>query len=73
MTKIWYAVVFLFTFFVASFVVSRYTYDDPTHPPTLLLLAGASLAWPITIPLVSAILLLIGIAKLAIRMARGAK
>lgn len=73
MIGIVYAVVSLFTFFVASFMVSRYTYDDPTNPPTLLLLAGASLMWPITIPLALSLLLLLCIATLAIRLARGAK
>lgn len=73
MIGIVYAVVSLLTFFVASFMVSRYTYDDPTNPPTFLLLAGASLVWPITVPLAAAILLFLGIATLAIRLARGAK
>lgn len=73
MSGIVYVVVCLFTFFVASFMVSRYTYDDPTHQPTFLLLAGASLVWPITILLAASLLLLLCIAKLAIRLARGAK
>ena len=68
-----YIVVFLFTFFAASFMVARYSYEDPTNPPTLLLLAGASLAWPITVPLSTVILLLFCIAKLADRLSRGTK
>lgn len=68
-----YIVVLLFTFFAASFMVARYSYEDPTDPPTLLLLACASLMWPITIPLAAAIILLIYIAKLATELAGGAK
>jgi hypothetical protein len=68
-----YMVVFLFTFFAASFIVSRYSYDHPTDPPIFLLLTGGSLIWPITVPLAVLILLLLGIAELAVRLAGGAK
>ena len=61
-----YIVVFLFTFFVGSFMVAHNSYKDPTEPHTFIPLVGASLVWPITIPLVVITLLLIGIAKLAI-------
>lgn len=73
MSGIVYAVVCLFTFFVGSFMVYRHGHEDPTDPPNLLLLAGASLVWPITVPLAAGIMLLIVIAKLAIRLAGGAK
>lgn len=73
MSGIVYVVVCLFTFFAGNFFVARYGYEDPTEPSNLLLLAGASLVWPITVPLALAILLLFGIAKLAVRLAGGAK
>lgn len=69
-----YIVVFLLTFFAASFAVARYSRcDNPTDPDTLWLLVPSALMWPITVPLFAAILLLVGIAKLAEKMAGGAK
>ena len=66
-----YMVIVLFTFFAASFIVARHTYECPTDPPVFLLLTGASLIWPITIPLAALILLLPGIAQLAVRLSGG--
>lgn len=60
-----YIVILLLTFFAASFLVARYTYESPTAPTNVLLLAGVSLVWPITVPLFTAIFLLVGIAQLA--------
>lgn len=69
-----YIVLFLLTFFVASIVVARCSRcDDPTNPDTFWLLVSSALMWPITIPLTAAILFLIGIAKLAEKIAGGAK
>ena len=69
-----YIVVFLITFFAASFAVARYSYyDDPTDPDTFLLLVAAALAWPFTVPLTAAIFFLLGIAMLAESLAGGAK
>ena len=69
-----YVVVFLLTFFAASFAVARYCYgDDPTDPGTFFLLVGVALVWPVTVPLFAAIFLLMGIAMLAEKLAGGAK
>ena len=68
-----YIVVFFFTFFAGSFMVARFGDESPTAPSIFLMLVGASLIWPITIPLTTAILLLICIAKLAIKLSGGAK
>jgi hypothetical protein len=68
-----YIVAFLFTFFAASFLVARYNYEDPTEPLNFLLLVGASLIWPISVPLTIAIMLLLFIAKLAVGLSRGAE
>lgn len=69
-----YVVVFLLTFFVASFAVARYCRcDDPTDPGTFFLLVGFALVWPVTVPLIAAILFLVGIAKLAEELSGGAK
>ena len=65
-----YIGVFLLSFFAESFVVSRYTCEDPTSPDTFFPLVGLALAWPITIPFAAIIFLLIGIAKLAIELSR---
>ena len=35
-----YIVVFLFTFFVGSFIAARHCHEDPTEPSTFLLLVG---------------------------------
>ena len=64
-----YIVVFIFTFFAGSFMVARCTYESPTHPTNFTLLMGASLIWPITLPLTGAIFLLLGIACLAEKLA----
>lgn len=63
-----YIAILLLTFFASSFLVARYSYESPTEPTNLLLLAGVSLVWPITVPLFMAILLLVGIAQLAKEM-----
>lgn len=68
-----YIVVFLLTFFAASFAVVRSSCDDPTHPDTFLLLVASALAWPVTVPLFAAIFLLMGIAMLAKKLSEGAK
>ena len=68
-----YIVVFLLTFFAASFAVARCSCDDPTRPDTFLLLVASALAWPVTVPLIAAILLLMGIAILAKKLTGGAK
>ena len=68
-----YIVVLLFVFFAASFIVARYSNDGPTDTPNFILLVGASLAWPISVPLTAAILLLFYVAKLADRLSGGAK
>lgn len=67
-----YIVVFLFTFFAGSFMVSL-NKDNPTNPHTFLMLVGASLVWPITVPLTVSILILLVIAKLAITLSGGGK
>lgn len=73
MNPVAYIAVFLFTFFMGSFAVARYGPDKPTDPIPFLLLVGSALVWPVTVPLTSAILLLIGIAKFAIKLSGGAK
>jgi len=64
-----YMVVFVFTFFGASFVVARCSNESPMAPENFLLLVGLSLVWPITLPLAGAIFLLLGIACLAEKLA----
>ena len=64
-----YIAVFVFTFFAASFLVARCADESPTEPGNFLLLVGASLAWPITLPLAGAAFLLLCIARLAERLA----
>ena len=69
-----YIVVFLLTFFAASFAVARCSCcDDPTDPETLLLLAGFALMWPVMVPLLAATFLLMVIAILAKKLTGGAK
>lgn len=69
-----YVVVFLLVFFVASAAVARCCpCSNPTDPEEFLGLAAYALAWPITIPLTAAILLLFGIARLAEELTGGAK
>ena len=69
-----YTVVFLLVFFVASVAaVRRSPCEDPTDPDTFWSSALFALIWPITIPLTATMLLLMGIAKLAEKLARGAK
>ena len=69
-----YTVVFLLVFFVASVVaVRRSPCEDHTDPDTFWPLTGFALIWPITIPLTATMLLLMGIAKLAEKLAGGAK
>lgn len=69
-----YVVVFLLTFFAASFAVARYCLcDDPTDPGTFYLLVGFALVWPVTVPLFAAIFLLMGIAMLAEKLSGGTK
>ena len=69
-----YIVVFLLTFFAASFAVARYSWrNNPTDPDVLWLLVPSALMWPVTIPLAAAIFFLIGIAKLAEKLAGGAR
>lgn len=69
-----YIVIFLLTFFAASFAVARCSYwDDPTDPDTFLRLVAVALAWPFTVPLTAAIFLLLGIAMLANKLSGGAK
>ena len=64
-----YIAVFVFTFFAASFLMARCTYESPTEPNNFFLLVGVSLVWPLTVPLAVAIFLLLGIASLAKRLA----
>ena len=64
-----YIAVFIFTFFAGSFLVARLTHESPTQPTNFSLLVGASLVWPITLPLTGAIFLLYGIASLAAALA----
>ena len=64
-----YIAVFIFTFFAGSFLVARCAHESPTKPTYFTLLVGASLVWPITVPLVVVIFLLYGIACLADDMA----
>lgn len=64
-----YTAVFVFTFFAASFLVALCADESPTEPGNFLLLVGASLAWPITLPLAGVVLLLLGIARLASALA----
>jgi len=66
-----YIAVFLFTFFAGSFMISRYCEESPTEPSNFLILAGASLIWPITFPLTTVIILLLFIAKLATALSGG--
>ena len=68
-----YVVVFLLTFFMASFAVARYYCEDPTDPGTFFLLVGYALMWPVTVPLFAAIFLLMGIAMLAEKLSGGTK
>lgn len=69
-----YVVVFLLTFFVASFAVARYSYrDNPTDPVVFWLLVPFALAWPIMVPITVAIIFLVCIAKLAEELSGGAK
>lgn len=68
-----YIAVFLFTFFAESFLFARHLHADPTEPLNFLMLVGLSLVWPITIPLTTAIPLLVYIAKFATKLAGGAK
>ena len=68
-----YIVVFVFAFFAGSFILVRYGHEDPTEPSNFSLLVGASLIWPITIPLTTTVLLLLCIAKLAINLSEGMK
>ena len=69
-----YIVVFLLTFFAASFAVARYSCcRDPTDPDTFLLLVGYALVWPISVPWTAAGFLLLGIAMLASELAGGEK
>ena len=63
-----YIVVFFFAFFVGIFMVARYGNESPMNPPIFLMLVGASLIWSITVPLTTAIMLLIYIAKWATRL-----
>ena len=64
-----YMAVFVFTFFVASFLVARCAGESPTEPENFLLLVGTSLVWPVTLPLAGVIFLLFGIACLADKLA----
>ena len=64
-----YIVVFIFTFFAASFLVARCAGESPTEPTNFTMLVGASLVWPLTLPLAVAIFLLLGIACLADNLA----
>lgn len=64
-----YIVVLVFTFFAGSFLVARCEGESPTEPGNFFLLVGASLIWPITLPLFGAIFLLLWIASLAQRLA----
>ena len=64
-----YIAVFAFTFFAASFLIARCTHESPTEPFNFTLLVGVSLVWPLTVPLAVAIILLLGIASLAKRLA----
>jgi hypothetical protein len=66
-----YIAVFIFTFFAASFLIARCTYESPTEPTNFFLLVGASLVWPLTLPLAGVTLLLFGMAMLANKLAGG--
>ena len=69
-----YIVGLLLTFFAASLVVAIYCrFYDPTEPETFGPLVGYALVWPITIPFTAAIVLLLGIAMLAKKLAGGAE
>lgn len=63
-----YMVVSLLAFFAGSFIVARYYHEDPMYPPLFLMLVGASLIWPITLSLVTAIVLFMLMGKLATRL-----
>ena len=63
-----YIVVFLYTFFVACFMVARYADASPMEPSNFLILVGASLIWPITLPLTVVITLLLFVAELATKL-----
>lgn len=64
-----YIAVFVFTFFAASFLIARCPYESPTEPVNFTLSVGVSLVWPITVPLAVTIILLLGIASWAKRLA----
>ena len=66
-----YIVVFVFTFFDGSFMVARFNHEDPTDPLNFGMLVGTSLIWPITIPLITTIMLLFCVAKFAMRLSGG--
>ena len=69
-----YTVVFLLTFFAASYMIARFSYcDNPTDSDTFLVLVAVALAWPLAIPVAAAIFLLLGIATLAETLAGGAR
>ena len=64
-----YIAVFIFTFSAGSFLVARFTHESPTSPTNFGLLVGASLIWPITLPLSVVIFMLLCIAWLADNLA----
>jgi len=73
-----YIVVFVVTFFVGSFLLARYgseSGESPMEPLdfNFLMLAVFSLMWPITVPLATATMILIYVAKLATRLSGGKK
>ena len=63
-----YIAVFVFVFFTGSSMLARLADESPTKPINFLFLVGASLIWPITLPLAVAVFLLFGIARLAENM-----
>lgn len=64
-----YIAICIFTFFVSSFLVARCTHESPTEPTNFSLLVGASLVWPISLPLAIVIFLFFSIAWLAAELA----
>jgi hypothetical protein len=68
-----YTAVFIFTFFAGSFLIARFAHESPTEPSNFMMLVGASLAWPLTLPLAGAIFFLFVIARMADALAEKMK
>ena len=68
-----YMAVFTITFFAASFLIARCTYESPTEPSNFLMSVGLSLMWPLTLPLAVTIYLLFVLARMAEALAEKRK